>query len=384
MQTLRFILVHGTFKPKAAWTLENSPLASAIVTTFERSVIERFVWDGKNSIRSRVAAVQSLSARLTELRKTEPDVRVVVIAHSHGGNIAFDAIAHSPICENVAAVVTLGTPFFEFLPRESGNATVYAVSLALGASSALYVGVAILLNHLGLQAALSALVAVVFFVGLTVTLRKKLHRSEGKAVKWLGQFPRRHDVGDLPVLCIRFGLDEARLWLILLGLVRKLDKGVARRARKYVSLATSGFGFAAIALSIIVFGSVNPEDTFGPLLLRVISMFVAVAAICILLLALLSPLAVFASFIATHRFGFGGQPGLTALQFDLNVNTVPASGRLYPQKFSTVSALARGLFASGSVFTTPHALGYTDRKSIEFLCQWVKRMLPMYRHHRDA
>ena len=377
MKTLRLILVHGTYKPNAAWSLEMSPLTDALRRTFDSAEIERFVWDGENSVRSRHTAAQSLAIKLDELRAAEPNKLVVVIAHSHGGNIAFNAIASLPTHNNVGALVTLGTPFFEFLPRETGNATVYAMSLSLGTS--VLAGIA--LSFLNLPAAAVTLTSLVLFVGLTLVLRKKLHRYESESAAWLNQFRHGHGASDLPILCIRFGLDEARLWLLSLNFIRKLDKFIAKHARAYLSLTKEKIGVAAIALAFIVFGLVKPEDSIAPLFSYAVSLFVSVVAICILLLAIASPLAVLASFIATHRFGFGGQPGFRALQFDLKVDVVPPSGNLYRERFSSTLALIRGLWAPKISYATPHALGYTDKKSIGFLCRWIENMLSIYRRH---
>jgi hypothetical protein len=383
MQNPRFLLVHGTFKPNAEWTLNTSSLARAIVDNFNGATIERFIWDGKNSIRSRAAAARSLSARLAEIQATEPATPLVLIAHSHGGNVALQAIADLPTAKNVAALVTLGTPFFTFIPREVGNSTVYAMSLALGASTLFYWVANNLLAGFAESMAGIGLVSSILFLWLTFSIRERMIKSNNETKSWLEQLGSKRSIDGLPVLSIHFGLDEARLWLVALSFVRKVDRALALSARKYLNLTKERAVVAGVAVAILAFilytPSMNPEGLLASLLLQVVSLFVSIAAICVVLLAALSPLAVVASFIATHRFGFGGQPGLTALQFDLQIDTAPSSGSPYTRKFSTVLALVRGVFASNSKFATPHALGYSDKRSIDFICSWTKDMLSFYR-----
>jgi hypothetical protein len=73
-----------------------------------------FLWDGANSIVSRNNAAASLARQLEQLAIECPDDPIVILAHSHGGNIALRAahIASKPSIENLR-VITIATPFLQ-------------------------------------------------------------------------------------------------------------------------------------------------------------------------------------------------------------------------------------------------------------------------------
>jgi hypothetical protein len=73
-----------------------------------------FLWDGANSIASRNKAAASLATQLEELAIEHPNDPIVIVAHSHGGNVALRAahIAGKPSIENLR-VITIATPFLQ-------------------------------------------------------------------------------------------------------------------------------------------------------------------------------------------------------------------------------------------------------------------------------
>jgi hypothetical protein len=114
------VLVHGTWARHAPWTQDGSTL---------RSVLERelrdagaadirfhaFEWSGKNDHRHRRAASICLRKELRENIIAHPDYRHIVIAHSHGGNIALRAVRRSrSLRRHGVAVACLATPFLRF------------------------------------------------------------------------------------------------------------------------------------------------------------------------------------------------------------------------------------------------------------------------------
>jgi hypothetical protein len=117
------VLVHGTFAPRAEWTMPNSALVQAIRQHLDGVAIEfvRFEWDGyfggtlNNTHFHRYAAGQALGALLLEARRNNPAARIYVVAHSHAGNIAVYAAA---LGTHVDGIVTMGTPFIILQPRD--------------------------------------------------------------------------------------------------------------------------------------------------------------------------------------------------------------------------------------------------------------------------
>ena len=112
------VLVHGTFAQGAAWTRPGSRLYRRVVSRLPRPRhVEAFRWGTwNNSHVARASAGQKLANRLRKLRATYPAARLIVIAHSHGGNVALYALRAQPE-RLVDAIVCLATPYIVPKPR---------------------------------------------------------------------------------------------------------------------------------------------------------------------------------------------------------------------------------------------------------------------------
>ncbi|MCG1043009.1 hypothetical protein KQH60_10870 [Mycetohabitans sp. B8] len=102
------ILVHGTFNATAAevgWTSPNGKYADIVRERFGGKV-SALQWSGKNHRLARIEAAQTLAKKIDE--NTRAGIITNVIAHSHGGNVAFEAIKLTQ--GNIEQLVTLGTP----------------------------------------------------------------------------------------------------------------------------------------------------------------------------------------------------------------------------------------------------------------------------------
>src|SRR5262245_23147997 len=91
--------------------------------------ITPLLWSGKNSISERDKTAHALAEHLSTEHAKHPQATQLIIAHSHGGNIALRALHllkqrdASPSCaesEN-PLVVTLATPFVEVHPADFGK-----------------------------------------------------------------------------------------------------------------------------------------------------------------------------------------------------------------------------------------------------------------------
>jgi Alpha/beta hydrolase family len=112
-------LVHGTFAHGADWIQDKASLPSELRRLGEgRLLTFPFEWTGTNTNDARVTAGRDLSKFLLDKAKQYPTAQQVIIAHSHGGNIAFYAARASPIPR--LKIVTLGTPFIQANPRSIG------------------------------------------------------------------------------------------------------------------------------------------------------------------------------------------------------------------------------------------------------------------------
>jgi hypothetical protein len=103
----RLITVHGTWGRRSAWAKPSGPLATLVKRECPDVQVDAFEWRGGNRHSDRIAAAKELAQRLVDLA----DDNVVIVAHSHGGNIARSASALAGKSSNHRAIVTLGTPF---------------------------------------------------------------------------------------------------------------------------------------------------------------------------------------------------------------------------------------------------------------------------------
>jgi len=113
-QVSTIFLVHGTRARGAPWSRPGSPLANAIATAYPQVRIISFDWSGDNSHAARVAAGRHLASRIRRVAAEMPGSRIVIIGHSHGGNVALYALRDRSVAALISDVIFLGTPFFRF------------------------------------------------------------------------------------------------------------------------------------------------------------------------------------------------------------------------------------------------------------------------------
>jgi hypothetical protein len=110
----RFVIhtVHGTFAKRADWIEKDSGLCRTLRRQLGwRARIEPFRWSGANSIKQRTAAADDFRRHLFDKLDEFPQAQHMVIAHSHGGNVAFWAIKDEYLAKRILGVATLATPF---------------------------------------------------------------------------------------------------------------------------------------------------------------------------------------------------------------------------------------------------------------------------------
>ena len=122
------VLVHGTFSRNARWTKSGSAICSVLRGQHPDAIILRFLWSGKNSIVARSEAAWHLHTLLRRYLSQYPQARHIVIGHSHGGNIALNAVNHKGLRE--VGVICLSTPILHVSVRnELMDSTAFDISL---------------------------------------------------------------------------------------------------------------------------------------------------------------------------------------------------------------------------------------------------------------
>jgi hypothetical protein len=108
-------LIHGTWARGAAWTRPESALCQSLRETAARKDVQvefkSHTWRGSNSFKSREEAARTLADRLRQDFEQSPGALHFLIGHSHGGNIAIDAVRAHGIEDRVSGIVTMSTPF---------------------------------------------------------------------------------------------------------------------------------------------------------------------------------------------------------------------------------------------------------------------------------
>jgi hypothetical protein len=102
--------------------------------------VEAFTWTGENAEEARDSASDRLADRLADLARQE--VRVHILAHSHGGNVARGAVerlasrGNAFALKGLGSVTSFGTPYFRYnaWPRIMGS--LVRISLGVGVALA--------------------------------------------------------------------------------------------------------------------------------------------------------------------------------------------------------------------------------------------------------
>ncbi len=111
------LLIHGTFDSQTEWVNEGSFLRRRLDDPSKNTIFESFKWSGWNQHRARIRAGERLKRKITNLKSMHPNAELVLISHSHGGNVALYALKDKAVDEAVSALVTLGTPFLRLERR---------------------------------------------------------------------------------------------------------------------------------------------------------------------------------------------------------------------------------------------------------------------------
>lgn len=99
------IVIHGTWADKDKW--QQSQFLKNVAATFKDKNTILFKWSGGNSDKDRQAAAKALAAYIKDYKFADGE-KLNIVAHSHGGNVAF--AASGQINHKIDTMVTLGTP----------------------------------------------------------------------------------------------------------------------------------------------------------------------------------------------------------------------------------------------------------------------------------
>jgi hypothetical protein len=126
---MRYVIttVHGTWARKADW-MACSALAQKIRTQLGPGTeITPLIWSGHNNHPARRKASLCLEEHLRKQVHDYPGAKLVLVCHSHGGNVALHALQDPELREAVAGVVCLATPFLIAAERKLDTGDFYYI-----------------------------------------------------------------------------------------------------------------------------------------------------------------------------------------------------------------------------------------------------------------
>ena len=105
------------FLPKWLWFADGSEFRSRLTAALSKrglsAQISPFLWSGANSVGERDKAARELLEHIRTKQSDYPSCTQVVIAHSHGGNVALRALDQLGVTRDEIFIATIATPFVE-------------------------------------------------------------------------------------------------------------------------------------------------------------------------------------------------------------------------------------------------------------------------------
>jgi hypothetical protein len=133
---IRLHLVHGTWAKgfwgtAPAWSEAGEPAYQSLLTKLPANTqFESFNWSGRNSIAARTRAANDLREHLRCSLREHPKDCHVLLAHSHGGTIANEAVRGSDLDGTVRGLICLATPFAYLVSPSLGRLQTGILALA--------------------------------------------------------------------------------------------------------------------------------------------------------------------------------------------------------------------------------------------------------------
>ena len=315
-----FTLVHGTFARGAAWTAPQSALRSTLAAAFPDSEFAVFLWTGKNTHEARLAAGMEFGDFLRSLTTRFPNSRHVIIAHSHGGNVAMYALRDENLAAQLSEVVCMATPFINCAPRDFRATTralrwclpifVWFAEIFVGAMIAISLSTVVFDRYgvgyatIVLLSCLALYVLLPFFQPMfplrqwvETGFQKWIQMKQTTLVQRL-TLPRLN----VPLLCARVEYDEAKLYLTLFSRAGSVPQRLYDMVVPLLWPAVIAAG-VSIAIGFILDVLLNTQGFLGATIGADFAMFLFEAALLVVLVQIL--LALFPLAVRSNPLVFG-------------------------------------------------------------------------------
>src|SRR5262249_2971198 len=124
---VQFVLVHGTFSSNRTW----AAFAAELQREDPSTSLDYWPWTGANAQGGRMESARKLACYINDKKKASPDQPLILIGHSHGGNVCRAAASFAKP-EAVQAIIYIATPHLLFA-RKHGRALAYFLYSMLAA-----------------------------------------------------------------------------------------------------------------------------------------------------------------------------------------------------------------------------------------------------------
>lgn len=388
------VFIHGTYARGAKWPDLERAVHRALPHPID---IDYFEWPHWNEVWFRSRGAQDLSEYLQSRLRQFPNAKHHIIAHSHGGNVAIDAILLANIAGAISTLVTLSTPFVLVRPRRVDPSTHRLWAATLG-----YIGFGALLPALDSEWAtrnddlLGFVVLAPFAIAFMILgIMSKIASMVSRRLP-----DRGSSVADIPLKIVRYEGDEALMGLAAAQLLSwgvswiadrvarwsvKVGSFVFRQDIPTVPLKSAlifvGFTWGALAGLSLLFDAFGVDQNSGaaevvlavfflagafgivstivPHLFRFAPFLYPGAFVALLLALILIPITVLWVFVALM---WGVEIALALIFLDVSADVTP------PGEW-TIRQIQRPVDSSSLLY---HSLSYQHPEAISQIVTWLK------------
>jgi hypothetical protein len=245
--------------PRSLWFADDSEFRNRLRAGLSKrglsARISPFLWSGANSVRERDKAAQKLAEHIRAKQFDHPGSIQVVIAHSHGGNVALRALDQPGVTGDEVFITTIATPFVEILPTKLSPAETRRIDVMVSLTTSVLIphyAIAIkdgyfpTLNSNVLSIIVGLICAVYFLLFFRLRARNTRTVDELVGLTSLSPSVRRH-----PLLVLRAVDDEAGLTLAAATIANRFSRLLERSSYK-ISILIRFFFISLVVLGLVL------------------------------------------------------------------------------------------------------------------------------------
>jgi hypothetical protein len=255
--------------PKSLWFADGSEfrnrLAAALSKLGFSARISPFLWSSANSVRERNQASRELAEHIRAKQSDYPSSTQVVIAHSHGGNVALRALDQLGLTRDEIFLATIATPFVEILRTRLSPAETERIDIMFSATTSILLPAYVIDIKYAFFPTLDSyfltFIAVLASTLLFLLLYGLRARNTRKVDELVGLTSLSPSVRKHPLLVLRAVDDEASLTLAASAIGNRLSRLLEWLSYKIWSLlrflTLSLIAFILVLIAISFFWSLD-------------------------------------------------------------------------------------------------------------------------------